>query len=209
MGGIADFSREVRVELRGGRWARVRPIRPEDKAAIALGFQELSERSRYQRFMTAINELSESQLRYLTEVDHHDHEALVAFDEADGAGVGVARFVRLPDGVSAEAAVTIIDRWQGVGLGTVLCNMLAGRAREEGIERFTALLLADNEQMHDVLASLGPSKVLSRDAGTVQVEVEIPQQGIGEHMAGVLRVVAGGTVELATPPWGIPTTGDG
>jgi hypothetical protein len=54
-----------------------------------------------------------------------------------------------------------------------------------------------------VLASLGPSKVLSRQAGTVEVEVDIPERGIGEHMAGVLRVVAGGTVELATPPWGL------
>ncbi len=57
--------------------------------------------------------------------------------------------------------------------------------------------------MHDVLASIGPATVLSREAGTVEVEVEIPERGIGDHMAGVLRVVAGGTVELATPPWGL------
>ena len=45
--------------------------------------------------------------------------------------------------------------------------------------------------------------MISRDAGTIEVEVEIPESGIGDHMAGVLRVVAGGTVELATPPWGL------
>ena len=60
--------------------------------------------------------------------------------------------------------------------------------------------------MQDVLASLGPAKVISRDAGTVEVEVEIPEAGIGDHMAGVLRVLAGGTVELATPPWGLRPT---
>ena len=48
-----------------------------------------------------------------------------------------------------------------------------------------------------------PPEVISRDAGTMVVEVEIPESGIGEHMAGVLRVAAGGTVELATPPWGL------
>ena len=112
--------------------------------------------------MTAIDELSPSQLDYLTDVDHHDHEALVAFDPASGDGVGVARFVRLEDGTSAEAAVTVIDEWQGRGLGVALCNLLAERAREEGITSFNALLLATNDQMHDVLASLGPSKVLSR-----------------------------------------------
>ncbi len=183
----------------------VRPIRPEDREAIATAFERLSEQSRYQRFMTAVDELSPSQLEYLTDVDHHDHEALIAFDPESGEGVGVARFVRLEDGTTttAEAAVTVIDDWQGRGLGVALCNLLADRAREEGIKKFTALLLAGNEQMHDVLASLGPSKVLSREAGTVEVEVEIPPAGIGDHMERVLRVVAGGTVELATPPWGL------
>ena len=181
----------------------VRPIRPDDRDRIVLAFGRMSEQSRYQRFLTAINELSESDLRYLTEVDHHDHEALIACDTETGDAIGVARFVRLDGGASAEAAVTVIDEWQGRGLGTVLCNLIADRARTEGVRRFTALLLAANEQMRDLLATLGPAKVISRDAGTIVVEVEIPEQGIGEHMAGVLRVAAGGTVELATPPWGL------
>jgi RimJ/RimL family protein N-acetyltransferase len=181
----------------------VRPIRADDKGALRAAFARLSERSRYQRFLTPIAELSDSQLRYLTEVDHHDHEALIAFDRDTGDGVGVGRYVRLADPASAEAAVTIVDDWQGRGLGTAICQLLAERAREEAIERFTALLLAGNEQMHDVLASLGPANVISRDAGTIEVEVAIPERGIGQHMAGVLRVVAGGTVELATPPWGL------
>ena len=167
------------------------------------GFARLSDESRYRRFMTPIGELSPSQLRYLTEVDHRDHEALIAFELETGDPVGVGRFVRLADGTSAEAAVTIIDEWQGRGLGTALTNLLAERAREAGIDRFTALLLATNDRMQDVLASIGPATVLSRSAGTVEVEVTIPERGIGDHMAGVLRVVAGGTVELATPPWGL------
>ncbi len=180
----------------------MRPIEPDDKAALRSAFERLSERSRYQRFMTSVAELSEAQLRYLTEVDHHAHEALIAVN-ATGEGVGVARFVRLDDSLKAEAAVTVIDEWHGRGLGTALCQLLAERAREEGVETFTALLLATNDQMQDVLASLGPANVISREAGTIVAEVEIPEAGIGEHMAGVLRVVAGGTVELATPPWGL------
>jgi RimJ/RimL family protein N-acetyltransferase len=185
----------------------VRPVRPDDKQLIAAAWERLSEQSRYQRFLTAISELSDGLLAYLTEVDHHDHDALVAIETASGDGVGVARFVRLDDAVRAEAAVTVIDDWQGRGLGTLLCNLLAERARDEGIERLTALLLSENEQMQDVLESLGPARVISRDAGTIEVEVEIPKEGIGDHMAGVLRVVAGGTVELATPPWGLRQAG--
>jgi len=178
---LGGDSGEVRVELRDGSAVEVRAIRPADKDAIRSGFERLSEQSRYQRFMTPIAELSESQLRYLTEVDHTDHEALIAFDPASGDGVGVARFVRLEDRTEAEAAVTVVDDWQGRGLGTALCQLLAERAREEGI---------------------------ARSSGAVEVEVAIPEQGIGDHMSGVLRVVAGGTVELATPPWGLRATAD-
>jgi GNAT superfamily N-acetyltransferase len=181
----------------------VRPIEPGDRGALAAAFERLSEQSRYQRFMTPMDALSDSQLAYLTEVDHHDHEALIAFD-GEGGAVGVGRFIRLESDPSrAEAAVTVIDEWHGRGLGTALTALLAERARAERVECFTALLLATNDQMHDVLASLGPAKVLSREAGTVEIEVAIPEEGIGDHMAGVLRVAAGGTVELATPPWGL------
>lgn len=188
----------------------MRPIEPGDKDALARGFERLSEESRYQRFMTGIQELSQGELAYLTEVDHHDHEALIAFNAKDlDEGVGVARFVRAPGSDAAEAAVTVIDDWQGRGLGTALCNLLAERAREEGVKRFTALMLAGNTQMLDVLASLGPAEVLSREAGTVEISVDLPEEGIGEHLAGVLRVAAGGTIELATPPWGLRALKDG
>ncbi len=182
----------------------MRPIEPGDKEALSRAFERLSEQSRYQRFMTGIQELSEGDLAYLTEVDHHDHEALIAFDcDSPDDAVAVARFVRASGSIAAEAAVTVIDEWHGRGLGTAICNLLAERARAEGVERFTALLLAENTQMQDVLSSIGPAKVISREAGTIEIEVDLPEKGIGQHMAGVLRVAAGGTIELATPPWGL------
>src|SRR5437879_2699205 len=80
-------------------------------------------------------------LRYCTDTDHHDHEALGALDQTEGRGVGVARYVRdAADPHSAEIAVTIVDDWQGRGLGTELLAQLSGRARAEGIRRFTALV---------------------------------------------------------------------
>src|SRR5688572_16345730 len=123
------------VTLRGGSRVRVRPIRRSDAKLLLRGFERLSDESRYQRFLSPMPELSESMVRYLTDVDHHDHEALVALDDASGEGVGVARFVRDPQRPErAEAAVTVIDDWQGRGVGTLLLELLAGRARQEGID---------------------------------------------------------------------------
>jgi RimJ/RimL family protein N-acetyltransferase len=202
----AGAPQTTRVELRGGRVALVAPLHPDDRQRYLAGVERASPESLYMRFMAPVSRLTESQLRYLLEVDHRDHEALLAVDERTGDAVGVARFVRLveaPD--AAEAAVLVIDDWQGVGLGTALCRLLAERAREVGVERFVASLLVSNRSMRSVLDSLGPVREISRHGATVVVDVELPERGIGEHMTGILRAVASGGYELATPAEGTET----
>ena len=99
-----------------------------------------------------------SQLRYLTEVDHHDHEALIAFDPAAGTRSAVARFVRLrrpsPRRGGGDGDRRVAGPRPGHGALTSCSPSGPGR---RGSGRFTALLLAGNEQMHDVLASIGPA----------------------------------------------------
>lgn len=199
-----------RVELREGRVALVAPLHPDDRRRYLAGVERASADSLYMRFMAPVSRLTESQLRYLLEIDHRDHEALMAVDERSGDAVGVARFVRLaeaPD--SAEAAVLVVDDWQGFGLGTALCRLLAERAREVGVERFVATLLVSNRSMLAVLESLGPVRILARDGPTVTVELPLPERGIGEHMTGVLRAVAAGDYELATPAGGNAASREG
>ena len=82
------------VTLRDGAQVDVRPVEPEDRAALAEGFERLSPESRYRRFFGPMPRLSDRDLDYLTRVDHHDHEALVAVDALTGDGIGVARYVR-------------------------------------------------------------------------------------------------------------------
>jgi GNAT superfamily N-acetyltransferase len=179
--------------LRDGSRVRVRPVRASDADLLRDGFERLSDRSRYQRFLASTLELSDSMVRYLTEVDHHDHEALVALDAATGKGVGVARYVRDPERpMRAEAAVTVADDWQGRGVGTLLLELLSARAREEGVTSFTALMLATNTEMMDLLESIGPVEVLDRDAGTVEVETPLAGHGIPPQLRELLRFFARG-----------------
>lgn len=80
------------LELADGARVTIRPVQAGDKRLIADAFAELSEDSRYQRFFTPLRQLDAAQLAYLTEVDQHDHEALLAIEPRSGACVGVARF---------------------------------------------------------------------------------------------------------------------
>lgn len=170
----------------------VRPIGPEDKPALVDGFDRLSQASRYRRFLSPHPRLTASELRYFTEVDHHDHEALVAIDPDTQEGVGVARFVRSSsDPAEAEFAVAVVDDWQGCGVGSRLAEALARRARQEGISRFTGLVLAGNEPMLNLAAELGEVQILHRDHETIELVLTLPERGLG-GVAGVLRATAAG-----------------
>jgi RimJ/RimL family protein N-acetyltransferase len=169
------------VALRDGSTVLIRPVQSADAPLVADGFARLSPRSRQLRFLTRKKQLSTAELRYLTEVDHHDHEALVALNHGDGRGVGIARYIRHADDPhAAEIAVTVVDDWQGRGLGTELVARLSGRASHEGIHRFTALVAEDNMAVARMLRNTSAS-LAGRGPGTV--EYEIPLVSAGKNAA--------------------------
>jgi RimJ/RimL family protein N-acetyltransferase len=162
------------VTLRSGHQVLVRAIRPDDAPGLAEAFEQLSETSRYRRFFVVKPRLSEETLAYLTGVDHHDHEALVALAPDSGQLVGVARFIRCPGRPDqAEVAVTVIDPWQRRGLGTVLLCELAQRAATEGIRHFTAEILAENLPMLTLARRVGQVDT-SLHGTTVSASIELP-----------------------------------
>jgi GNAT superfamily N-acetyltransferase len=187
------------VTLRSGDRVLIRPIRREDKDVLLDGFGRLSPESRYRRFFSPMNELGGREVRYLTEVDHRTHEALVATDPSTGEGYGVARFVRSStDPRAAEVAVAVIDSWQGRGVGTALLDALAARAREEGVERFTASVLANNSAMLELLRGLGDTEVVDRADGVVELQIELRGRGVPVGLSQTVRLAARG--ELTVEP---------
>jgi len=185
----------VSVEQLGdGSRVEIRPLTNADKAGLAAGLRRLSPESRYRRFLTATPRLTAKQLAYLTEIDHRDHEALVAVEPSSRNGLGVARYVRSrerPD--EAEVAVAVADDWQRRGLGTLLLRHLAARARAEGITSFTGLVLAENAPMRHVLDTLGRIEVRDADGDSLEVALRIPEDPLGEgrgRLAGWLRAGA-------------------
>ena len=178
-GGSEDLPEDagVLLHLRDGSRVLVRPIRPEDRTRLEQGMEWLSPRSRYLRFHSMVQRLTSSQLTYLTEVDHHDHEALVALDpdRPDLPGVGVARYIRLEeDPTIAEAAVTVVDDYQGRGIGTALLGLLEPLARERGIHTFRNYVLAENTAMLDIFRQLD-GELVPEGSGLYRVDVPIPE----------------------------------
>jgi len=178
--------RGIPIRLRDGSKVLIRQVQPADAPVLADGFARLSPQSRQMRFLTRKKELSAAELRYFTDVDHHNHEALGALTHADGRGVGIARYIRdAEDPHAAEIAVTIVDDWQGRGLGTELLARLSDRARSEGICRFTALVADDNVAMAGLLRNISANMV-GRGPGTVEYEITLMPSGKHDHTAAGL-----------------------
>ena len=140
------------VTLRDGVRVRVRPIRPQDETGLVDLYGRLSAHTAYQRFFSAMRRLPPDWAHFLANVDHRQRFALVA-EPPDGGGlIAVARYEPAQDPGVVEMAFVVQDAWQGRGLGTLLLGDLLEAARANGLERFTAWVLADNRRMLDLLA---------------------------------------------------------
>jgi GNAT superfamily N-acetyltransferase len=146
-------------------------VQPTDRQAIVDAFERLSDDSRYMRFLAHRDTLTPDELRYLTVVDHHDHEALVAVDA--GRIVGVSRYVRDPARPAVgEVSVVVADDWRRRGLARTLLLRLGDRARAAGVRRFEGSALPHNHAAIELLRGLGAS-VAPEAGGTVRIELPL------------------------------------
>jgi GNAT superfamily N-acetyltransferase len=91
---------------------------------------------------------------------------------------GVGRYDRLgsagtSDAADAEVAFVVADAHQGRGIGSILLEHLAAAARERGIKRFVAEVLAENSRMVRVFTDAGYSAKYEYDSGVVHLTFPI------------------------------------
>jgi GNAT superfamily N-acetyltransferase len=157
----AVIDADGRIRLGNGTAVLLRPLRPDHGRLLAQGFERLSPRSRYQRFLAPVPRLTDAMLAFLTSVDDVDHRAFGAVvDEGPGkpgtTPAGVVRWVRTKaDPVVADLAVTVIDDYQGRGLGGLLLDVAVLDALAHGVERFEGVVLGENVSSRRMLARAG------------------------------------------------------
>jgi GNAT superfamily N-acetyltransferase len=147
-----------RVRLADGTDIALRPLQPGDGNLLAAGFNRLSAPSRYRRFLSPVPKLTESMLAFLTSVDGFNHRAWGALvtEPAGPVAAGVVRWVRSrEDPAVADVAVTVIDDYQGRGLGGLLLDVAVLDAFAHGVERFEGVVLGENIASRRMLARGG------------------------------------------------------
>jgi RimJ/RimL family protein N-acetyltransferase len=142
----------------GETTVRLRPVAPDDGAALVAVLERMSLRTRWLRFHSPIARFSGPQLRMLLDADHHHRSVLVAEVELGPARwqlIGFAQYARIaPD--RADAAIVLEDAWQGRGIGRALALQLVAAARAAGIAAFTSEILTENHRTLAFARALAP-----------------------------------------------------
>lgn len=171
---LAAFVTPIPTTMADGTVLYLRPVLPGDNERTANGPVEFSGETLYRRFQS-VRSPSKTLMSYLFEVDYLEHFVFVLTDGPDGPVVADARFVR-DEGNPAVAEVAFIvgDAYQGRGIGTFLMGAIAVAAGREGVQRFTARVLSDNQAMRAILDRFGATWQRD-DLGVVTTEIDVPQ----------------------------------
>jgi acetyltransferase len=165
-----------RFQLADGTDIRIRPIRPED-AEIEQDFvRNLSEESKYFRFMRTLHELTHEMLVRFTQIDYDREMAFIAVTERGGGEqeLGVARYTINPDGDSCEFAIVVADDWRGLGIGTRLLRTLMTAAKARGLKVMMGEALANNTDMRALAERLQFTvRTSDEDPGLLELRTEL------------------------------------
>ena len=160
--------------LRDGRRAEIRALKSGDRADLIAAVACSSPQSLYRRFFAVKRDFTEPEIEFFLNVDFVNHVALVAIVDVAGQAViaGGARYVVVQPG-RAEIAFTVVDQYQGQGIGTALMYHLATIARGAGLKELIAEVLPDNVPMLKVFEKSGSLLSMKREPQVVHVVVRL------------------------------------
>lgn len=163
--------------LNDGTEVTIRAVRTSDGPAILAAFDQLDRESIYRRFFSPKKELSDADLKQLTDVDFFQVLALVVTTQKNGVEtlLGGGRYAaeagdRLQ---SAELAFLTAEAYRGRGIARLLLQHLVVLARDARLASLEADVLADNQSMINVFRRSGLPMVQRRDGNVVHVTLSL------------------------------------
>ena len=159
-------------KLRNGERIVIRALRPQDRDDLMAAVDRTSGDSLYRRFFAVRRHFTETEESFYLNVDFVSHVALIASADENGQPIIIAggRYVVGEPG-QAEVAFTVVDKYQGQGVGAALLRHLAMIARQAGLRELVAYVLPDNRAMLKVFEKSGLKYTAKREAGSVYVKL--------------------------------------
>jgi len=173
---VRPYPRELEdtVHLPGGVELFIRPLRPDDEAALADMLEHVTPDDIRLRFFTPRTTMDRALIALLTQLDYARDMALVAIRPEDNAILGVSRLMGDTNGKNAEYAILIRSDQQHEGLGTALLRHLLLFAAAEGYHRIYGSVLSENRKMLEFCKSMGFELKQSVEPGITLTELTLP-----------------------------------
>jgi len=171
---VMPFAQEIR--FRDGSMLRLRELRIADRERLRAFFASCSEEALRYRFMSSIRAPSDSLLNYLSNVDGCRHVALIVTRGCGDAETIVAegRYAMFPEeNDNADLAFLVLDEIRRRGIATLLFQRLGEIARRNGINCFSADVLADNRAMLSLITKMSQPRSRIISGGVIHFEIPL------------------------------------
>jgi acetyltransferase len=142
----------------------IRPLAPQDAARVQAFVRGLSAQSRRERYFSAIQELSATQLERILRP--------IAPDFTLGACEG-ERVVGIAECSAGEFALVVADAWQARGLGRKLMERVLEHARGRKVPVLHGIVRRGNRAMLRLGRSMGFRAARDADPELVQMDLEL------------------------------------
>lgn len=192
----ANIHNQFRLPAKNGQTILFQQVTTESKALIQRGLEEMSPESRYLRFMHPVNQLSEKELEYFTNIDQVNHVAWAALEELPTGlhGLGIGRYVRSSANEDcAEFALAVIDKYQSMGIGSTLLATLYIMARLNGITCLSGYVLPSNLYAIDKLKEIGATVSIIDHMYQIHLPVmaieDLPDTPFARQLASLLASI--------------------
>jgi acetyltransferase len=146
----------VSVQLKDGTSVVLRAVQPTDELLLKELLDSCSPESLYQRFHYVTKRTGELASRFCNVEDGHERVIVAEIESEEGKKlIGFGDLAPDPRHGSVEAAVLVADRWQGRGLGGILCDSCLDMAYRWGVKEVCAITTPDNRQVIAMAQKLG------------------------------------------------------
>lgn len=177
------FTSDIKMDFEWGKHhLRAGSVQPHNKKQISEGLRDMSPESIRNRFLGSKREFSEQELQYLTTLDGWNHYAFgIEEREKLKRGVGLIRLVRASHSeTEAEIAITIIDEYQRMGIGSFLMNCMILAALERKIETLSFTFLPQNDAIVKLVKRAGIPIPGAQNQDYVQLYLDLKKADVEE-----------------------------
>lgn len=161
--------------FKDGLELRIRPVRASDEDMMRRLFYKFSDESKYYRYFTHVKVMPHKNMQKYLSVDYDKIVSVVAVHQSGNIEriVAEARYAAYPSGDAYEMAFLVDEEYQGRGIATFMANYLIKIARERGIKKLVASVLAQNRKMLEVFEKVSVKPVKHYDGDTVELEFRL------------------------------------